>query len=273
MRHFLRNDVASAQTISIIVAGCGGNGAALLTGLARLDHALAQTSDRRLFVTTFDDDRVSASNVGRQPFYTADVGRPKAVVLTERINHAYGLKWRAVEGRLDSSGFNGKVCLLVTCVDTAAGRRVIANAISSRKIKSTYWLDLGNRATDGQFVLGTARHEPKDWLKLGDEWLPTYLPTVVEQFPELMDKSIAEDDAPSCSVAEALERQSLFVNQTLASHALALLWELLGRGVITTAGGFVNLQSGLAMPIALPSRSTRLRKRKAKREGPAVQAV
>ena len=51
MRHFLRNDVASAQTISIIVAGCGGNGAALLTGLARLDHALAQTSDRRLFVT------------------------------------------------------------------------------------------------------------------------------------------------------------------------------------------------------------------------------
>jgi hypothetical protein len=29
-----------------------------------------------------------------------------------------------------------------------------------------------------------------------------------------------EDTAPSCSAAEALERQGLFVNQTLGSHAL-----------------------------------------------------
>ena len=82
------------------------------------------------------------------------------------------------------------------------------------------------------------------------------LPTVLEYFPELADESAAEDDAPSCSVAEALERQSLFVNRVVASHALALLFDLLGRGSISHAGAFINLASGQAMPIPLPAESS-----------------
>ncbi len=80
-----------------------------------------------------------------------------------------------------------------------------------------------------------------------------HLPTVLEYFPELADDSMAEDDAPSCSVAEALERQSLFVNRVIASHALALLFDLLGRGSIGHAGAFINLGSGQSVPISLPS--------------------
>mgnify|MGYP000373142413 CR=1 FL=1 len=78
-----------------------------------------------------------------------------------------------------------------------------------------------------------------------------FAPTAAEMFPELVDPAAVEDDAPSCSVAEALERQSLFVNRVLASHALALLFELLGRGSITHAGGFVNLATGNVVPIPL----------------------
>ena len=105
-------------------------------------------------------------------------------------------------------------------------------------------MDLGNRATDGQFLIGC----PKPWWgKHGDR-----PPTVLEYFPELADETIAEDDAPSCSVAEALEKQSLFVNRVVASQALALLFDLLGRGSIGHAGAFINLASGQVMPIALP---------------------
>ena len=75
---------------------------------------------------------------------------------------------------------------------------------------------------------------------------------MLEYFPELADAGIAEDDAPSCSVAEALDRQSLFINRVVASHALALLFDLLGRGSIGHAGAFLNLASGQAVPIALP---------------------
>lgn len=78
------------------------------------------------------------------------------------------------------------------------------------------------------------------------------LPTVLEAFPELADDSLPDDDAPSCSVADALERQSLFVNRVVASHALALLFDLLGRSSIGHAGAFLNLASGQAVPIPLP---------------------
>jgi PRTRC genetic system ThiF family protein len=106
-------------------------------------------------------------------------------------------------------------------------------------------LDLGNRAGDGQFIIGcpaaaNQRHERR-------------LPTVLEYFPELADESLPDDDAPSCSVAEALERQSLFVNRIVASHALSLLFDLLGRGSIGHAGAFINLGSGRCAPIPLPA--------------------
>ena len=54
------------------------------------------------------------------------------------------------------------------------------------------------------------------------------------------------------SVAEALERQSLFVNRIVASHALGLQFDLLARGSIGDAGAFINLASGQTAPIPLP---------------------
>jgi hypothetical protein len=39
------------------------------------------------------------------------------------------------------------------------------------------------------------------------------------------------------------------VNRIVASHALGLLFDLLGRGSIGHAGAFINLASGQAVPI------------------------
>ena len=105
-------------------------------------------------------------------------------------------------------------------------------------------MDLGNRASDGQFLIGCPGRATDD--------NPARLPTVLEYFPELADDSLPEDNTPSCSVAQALERQSLFVNRVVASHALALLFDLLGRGSIAHAGAFLNLATGRAVPIPLP---------------------
>jgi len=50
---------------------------------------------------------------------------------------------------------------------------------------------------------------------------------VAELFPEIVKPSLDKnDDLPSCSAVEALERQEPFINQTLAFHALALLARL-----------------------------------------------
>lgn len=216
----------------------------MLMGLASLDTALRAISSRSLDVTVVDDDIVTEANLGRQPFYRCDLGNSKVRTLTERINLAHGLAWKAVHGRAPGAiGVEG-AHVLISCVDTASARRALGVALAQGRNKPVYWLDLGNRASDGQYLIGCPARGAG-----GDD---ARLPTVLEAFPELADDSLAEDDAPSCSVAEALERQSLFVNRVLASHALALLFDLFGRGSIGHAGAFLNLASGQAVPIPLP---------------------
>lgn len=251
-RHFLPAKLQDGAIRTLLV-GCGGNGAQMLMGLASLDTALRAISSRSLQVTVVDDDTVSEANLGRQPFYRCDLGASKARTLVERVNLAHGLDWTAVHGRAPGAVEIGGFDIVITCVDTAAARRSIGASLRDVEFNPSnylqtpeYWLDLGNRATDGQFLLG----QPERVARANKK---TRLPTVLEYFPELAAEGAAEDDAPSCSVAEALERQSLFVNRVVASHALALLFELLGRGSIGHAGGFLNLTSGQAAPIPLPA--------------------
>ena len=242
-RHYLPATFHN-RAIRISLVGCGGNGAQILMGLASLDTALRAISSRSLAVTVVDDDIVTEANLGRQPFYLCDVGNSKARTLTERINLAHGLAWKAVHGRAPGAISLDSADILISCVDTAAARRALGAALGGLSAVPAYWLDLGNRATDGQYLIGCPVRGTDDDRRR--------LPTVLEYFPELGQEGAAEDDAPSCSVAEALERQSLFVNRVVASHALALLFELLGRGSIGHAGAFLNLASGQAVPIPLP---------------------
>lgn len=77
---------------------------------------------------------------------------------------------------------------------------------------------------------------------------PERLRPVLELFPELMKRK-KEDNAPSCSLAEALERQHLFVNQAVVTAALQILWQLFRFGVITWHGAFLNLNTGRTTPL------------------------
>lgn len=241
IRHYLPAALGN-RVIKIVLVGCGGNGAQMLMGLASLDTALRAISTRSLDVTIVDDDVVSEANLGRQPFYRCDIGNSKARTLTERINLAHGLAWAAIHGRAPEAAKLDGADILITCVDTASARRVIGAALVAGRSPPTYWMDLGNRAGDGQFIIGCPNREA------GRQPLPT----VLEYFPEIADESLPDDNAPSCSVAEALERQSLFVNRVVASHALALLFDLLGRGSIGHAGAFINTAAGQSVPIPLP---------------------
>ncbi len=242
-RHYLPASL-DHRIIRILLVGCGGNGAQMLMGLAALDTALRAISSRSLDVTAVDDDVVTEANLGRQPFYQCDIGNSKARTLTERINLAYGLTWKAVHGRAPGAINCEATDILISCVDTASTRRALGTALGEGRATPSYWMDLGNRANDGQYLIGNPCHAT-------DRNRPR-LPTVLEHFPELADENVPDDDAPSCSVAEALERQSLFINRVLASHALALLFQLLGRGSIGHAGAFINLTSDQVVPIPLP---------------------
>jgi PRTRC genetic system ThiF family protein len=235
------------RLIFVRVIGCGGNGSQMLTGLARLDHALRALGQEGLHLTAVDPDTVSPANVARQMFYPADVGHPKATVLINRINSAFGLDWSA-EPR-PFSRQDGRTNFLITCVDTRSARRQIERSITtpagfSGNPTPTYWLDLGNRQEDGQVILGQPAGNKK-WR--ADK---SRLPTVTELLPEII-KPGREDNTPSCSLAEALEKQHLFVNQAVTTAALQILWQLLRTGQIDWHGAFINLRTGRTAPLAV----------------------
>lgn len=230
------------EKVQIALVGCGGNGSQMLTGLARLNHALVALGHPGLDVYAFDPDVVSEANMGRQMFGAFDVGSPKAHVLVNRINAFFGLAWHSHYGYYEdeSAAFD----IMIVCVDSARARRGIQQHI--RNFRAHYLMDLGNRAADGQVLLGEIRKSHND-SKLAADHAPLASP--YEILPELVDTSVPEDDTPSCGLAEALERQELFVNQSIVTPALSILWELFRYGRITWHGAFVNLRSGTMRPL------------------------
>ena len=75
------------------------------------------------------------------------------------------------------------------------------------------------------------------------------LPMVTEEFGELLRQSEQQDDTPSCSLAEALEKQDLYINASLAQMGCSLLWSLFRNGLTDYRGFFLNLKDFRSQPI------------------------
>jgi len=104
-----------------------------------------------------DGDLVSKTNCIRQPFASADVGLNKAVVLINRVNLFWGLRWQAHPEHFHKDSLRSNSAgphLIIGCVDTRAARQAILSAVTRANDSTAYWLDLGNNASSGQYVLG-----------------------------------------------------------------------------------------------------------------------
>jgi len=229
------------RPIRILVVGCGGNGSAVVSGLPYLHQALlAFEHPGGLAVTVIDPDTVSETNCVRQPFCRTEIGLPKATVLVHRINSFWGLTWQGMQAEIQQIAKGTEVDLVIGCVDTRKARRAID--VWVRKSRVLYWLDLGNNASTGQFVLG----QPNNALNRKRK---NRLPTVAELYPEILARDHKHDQQPACSAAEALTRQEPFINQNLAYQALAMLTQLLRHGSLSFQGAFCNPATGLVAPL------------------------
>lgn len=161
--------------------------------------------------------------------------------MVNRLNAFFGTTWRAHYGRFEAVMHTD---ILVVCVDSAKARHEIRR--KQKNFKAYYALDLGNRASDGQVVFGQIM-PTHDLTKFPAGHIP--LPDPYTVLPELVDVTAPEDDTPSCGLAEALERQELFINQSVVTPALEILWEFFRYGQLTWHGAFVNLRAGSMRPL------------------------
>ena len=266
MKHQLPPEF-SDQVLRVSLAGAGGNGSQMLGGLARLHVALRALGHPGMQVKVFDPDIVTPANIGRQLFSPSDLGSYKSDVLVNRINCFYQLAWEASPTKLTRQS-GGDWHFLIGCVDSAAAR------VELNRCRFHYWLDLGNSEKKGQVILGQKMEldlgpspaervatrfgrgmTRKEMIQANqwDEMKRHLLPNVLELFPQLFARARSRkpDDAPSCSLAEALERQDLFINQSVATFALQLLWQFIRQGGLDIHGYFINLETGRVTPLPI----------------------
>src|SRR5215831_16596538 len=147
------------RRVRVLVVGCGGTGSAVAAGLPYLHQAMiASGHPGGLHVTLMDGDTISPTNCVRQPFARCETGLHKVVVLANRLNVFWGLDWTAVPANLGEHERMEQTDIVIGCVDTRAARAAIQDA-TDRDSQVDYWLDVGNSADSGQFILGEPLNE------------------------------------------------------------------------------------------------------------------
>ncbi|MCR5863421.1 PRTRC system ThiF family protein [Flavobacterium sp. J372] len=251
--HFIAPELLNpTNPIEVCLIGAGGTGSQVLTALARMSHSLQALGHAGFQVTLWDDDIITDANRGRQLFAECEVGLPKAVALVTRSNRFFGTGWKAINRKFDSHSGNTKAAIYISCVDTVTARFEIAEVIRGNNNShyadlARYWMDFGNGKDAGQIVLATIGNvkQPKsDKFEAVES-----LPFVTEEFGELLRQSETDDDAPSCSLAEALEKQELFINSALAQMGCSLLWQMFRNGMTTHRGLFLNIADFRTVPL------------------------
>lgn len=228
-KHYLFKEIAeSRHHIVIHIAGLGGTGSHMLTNLAAINTSLIGIERQPLHIVAFDDDVITAANIGRQMFSPADVGYHKAKILVERINRFYGFQWESESKKYECEQSQFRPDILISCVDSVEARKSVRNNIISRS-SVFYWMDIGNNQRSGQIILGTSANHKRE------------LPDFFDRFPNIKDDP--NDNTPSCSAMESLAHQDLFINKIMATMAANMLWTLLKNYWIDYCGLYINLET------------------------------
>lgn len=166
------------------------------------------------------------------------VGLYKSVCLINRINRFFGTNWKADTREFASTNIRrlpeyGRANIYITCVDSSKARFDISDAIQNLDSRSyvsqrpIYWMDLGNGRYTGQVVLstvGTVRQPSSE------KYMPVgCLPKVTEEYKDILEAQ-PDNNEPSCSHADALEKQDLYINAALAQMGGSLCFSYSGKG-------------------------------------------
>lgn len=259
--HFTDNELISpSNPISLNLIGAGGTGSQVLTALARMNHALTELNHAGLVVRLWDDDVITEANLGRQLFAESELGLHKSVALINRVNRFFGTNWKAETRKFEKDNFgripeNAQATITITCADNVKARFEVAEILKTKSNyrnynnEPTYWLDFGNSQYTGQVILSTIGEIKQPKSKKYET--VASLPFVTDEFGELLKQSEQDDDTPSCSIADALQKQDLYINSTLAQVGCSLLWNLFRNGMTPYRGFFLNLKDFRTQPIKL----------------------
>lgn len=249
--------VRDFESVQIIQAGGGGNGSFMALHVGRIMSVLNEMGIRAHW-TLADPDSVKEENRGRTNFCDADVGKPKAQILTKRYGHAWGLSCDFLVGDYDESLIAGlDLTVLVGCVDGPEGRRALHQTLMHNErathdgLPTVWWLDLGNLRHTGRVLLGSA---------FGYDGLRGCFTSKTEcaalPSPALQHRGLLKDesdhlprDGMSCAERVAANVQSMNINAVMAARASEFLTQLLITKTLKRYAFEENLEVGTTRPL------------------------
>ena len=233
------------HALKLYLVGCGGTGSWLAPHLVRLARFLRETRQLKVHIAFIDPDVVEMKNVFRQNFGEAEVGGHKAELLALRYTASWGQSIQVHTTQFAKEMVQleyGDLGVIVGCVDNAAARRSMAEALdrdsnprSAEGLPRLWWLDAGNGADTGQVLFGAARnarqlqHAFPYW---PDQGFCVNLPAPDMQHPDLLEAQAVQTPPPakeqtiSCAEMLLMGDQSPSINAMVANIAATYLWRL-----------------------------------------------
>ncbi len=248
------------SSLRFIVVGAGGTGSFFIPALARLIFELRLHQSKPVEMLIVDPDTVESGNIPRSNFCSAEVGRPKAQTLAERITLAWGVETQYccekfdAEKHLKRSTIDYRsLTVMVGCVDNHLARRDIHNAIdsfrgySSSDAPNLWWIDGGNGRSSGQVLLGSNTKRTKPEQHFTGTSICRSLPAPSLVHPDLLaaeKTTVAEMERLSCPDRIRLGEQSLNINQRVAVEMAEMLTAMFLTRSLKRFATYFDLESG-----------------------------
>lgn len=213
--------LSPTHNIKVALIGVGGTGSFVLAELVALSKTLRQLNRKELEIDVYDDDKVELHNCGRQKYFESDIGYPKADVLVNRVNRAYGSNVMAYVERATEKTFQEKnYNIIISCVDSLKSRKEISRFFKGNRNyyggdykRTFYWIDCGNSKDYGQIIFSSRINNKKK----------RSLPDIFKLHPKIKEKK----SEPSCSVRASLGKQSFMINKLTGVYCIQLLASML----------------------------------------------
>jgi PRTRC genetic system ThiF family protein len=234
------------ESPKLVIVGCGGTGSLVAEGLCRL----MINSDLTLMLVDFD--RVEPHNLLRQNFFAGEVGKFKSQALAERLSRQYGRKIGYSVMPYERDMFDEPMgvgmyhkamsLIIIGCVDTAEGRRSIADSMIGNW--NNWWLDAGNGHHSGQVLLGNTGQPDglKESFDIASHTV-SKLPLPSVQLPALLIPPVEKTRPRDCAEAIEDDEQSPTINQAMAMLVVDFIYRLL-TGTLTNMGAYIDLDAG-----------------------------
>lgn len=250
------------RRLRIVQIGAGGTGSFAAPAIARLLFELRK-SGKECDFTIIDPDTVERGNIPRSNFCFAEVGRPKAQCLAERISSAWAMEVSFAIDEFDAAKHlkqtrYNDLTVLAGCVDNYLARRSIHDALAAlndpratfSEAPDAWWIDSGNGRDSGQVVIGSETDGDGSLLA---EYFPSAkicrrLPAPSIVHPELLEPEEPRAASPiSCPARTRLGEQSLNINQACAIELAEFLSQFLLTSNLRRSAAYFDLASGIAV--------------------------